>query len=131
MADKTKTKNPIQAADDPTNKLLITIVNRGFAEEVIAHSRSCGATGATILHGRGSAGVGEQFLGMNITPEKEIVLIVLKAEIANMVQKSIAEHSGMTTAAGGICFCVPVNHLTKLKQKSDASPKEEPSESAF
>lgn len=102
-------------AKNPKNKLLITIVNRGFAEEVIEQSRAQGATGATILHGRGSAGVGEKFMGMSITPEKEIVIIVIKEELADKVMKGIAERSGVTSAAGGICFCVPINHLTKLK----------------
>jgi len=102
------------------NRLLIVIVNRGFADEVIEKSRAAGATGATVLHGRGSAGVGEHFMGMTITPEKEIVIIVLEKELAEAVTKTVMETSGITTAAGGICFSAPVSHVTKQKKNDES-----------
>lgn len=126
MKPTKKTKTEVQSIPnisdkmlEPQNKLLVVIVNRGFAEDVIEQSRLTGAMGATILHGRGSAGIGEHFMGMNITPEKEIVLIVIKDTLVAATMEAIATHSGTTTAAGGICFCVPVNHMTKIKGKQE------------
>lgn len=127
MKPTKKTRTGIQGVQDispdkmldPKNKLLVVIVNRGFAEDVIEQSRLTGAMGATILHGRGSASIGEHFMGMNITPEKEIVLIVIQDSLVAATMKAIATHSGTTTAAGGICFSVPVNQMTKIKSRGE------------
>lgn len=119
MEKNLKEKQLLASAEKEGNKLLVVIVNRGFADEVIEKSRAAGATGATILSGRGSAGVGEHFMGMTITPEKEVILILIKAELAAAVTKTIMEHSGIASAAGGICFNVPVSHITKQKKQSE------------
>jgi len=95
------------------NKLLVTIINRGFAEQVISHSRAAGATGATILDARGSAGVGEKFMGMNITPEKEIILIVVPEDLSNTVMNAISANTGIASKANGVCFSVPLHHFLK------------------
>ena len=58
--------------------LIVTIVNRGFADEVMNAARAAGAHGGTILWARGS-GVHEteKFFGISIQPEKELVLILV------------------------------------------------------
>ena len=96
-------------------KLLVIITNHGFAHEVIKQSKTTGAQGATILSGRGIAGNAETFMGMHITPEKEIVLIVLDEEIADTTMKGISAGLGIDTNAGSICFLLPVDMLTQFK----------------
>ena len=113
-----KEKEIVEAAAhkvEQGNKLLVIIVNRGFADNVVEVARGAGAKGATILHGRGSAGVGEQFMGMSITPEKEIVLIVISDEFASAASKAITENFGRESDANGICFTAPISHLTRQK----------------
>ena len=36
-------------------ELIFTIVNVGFADEVMEKARKCGVKGGTIIHGRGTA----------------------------------------------------------------------------
>jgi len=91
----------------------MVIVNRGFAEQVVEKSRQHGATGATILHGRGSAGIGEKFMGMQITPEKETVMIVVNSQIADGVHKELMDLLNTNPNIGGISFILPVTHMTK------------------
>ena len=93
-------------------KLIVVVVNRGFAEFVVEQSRIYGAKGATILHGRGTAHIGESFMGMEITPEKEVVLIIAESAVAKDTQQKLDEQFAQNTAAGGICFVLPVSHLT-------------------
>ena len=61
--------------------LIVAIVNRGFSDLVMDAARAAGASGGTILHGRGT-GVheAEQFFGIAIQPEKEIVLILTRSD---------------------------------------------------
>ena len=112
-----KTEELDETGED--KKLLVIVVNRGFAEEVVEKSRLEGATGATILQGRGSANISENFMGLNITPEKEVVLVVLDARHAAAAMKAVTQTLGITSQAGGICFCVPVNAMTKKLVEHD------------
>ena len=56
-------------------ELIVTIVNKGFAEDVVDAAKEAGAEGGTILKGRGT-GIHEngKLFGMTIEPEKEIIL---------------------------------------------------------
>ena len=58
-------------------ELIVAIVNRGFSDLVMDAARKAGASGGTILHGRGT-GVHEaaQFFGVAIQPEKELIMIL-------------------------------------------------------
>ncbi|MDR0461725.1 MAG: P-II family nitrogen regulator [Christensenellaceae bacterium] len=98
-------------------KLLMIVVNRGFAEAVVEETRLHGATGATVLNGRGSAGIGERFMGMEITPEKEVILIITDSKIASLVHKKVDEFFTANLAAGGLSFVLPVGHMTGKEGK--------------
>ncbi|MDR1917941.1 MAG: hypothetical protein LBQ05_03065 [Christensenellaceae bacterium] len=96
-------------------KLLVIITNRGFASEVIEESKLSGCKGATILTGRGASQEHtETFLGVNVTQEKEIVLIVLDETIATATMNGITEKLGINTTAGSMCFLLPVDMLTRF-----------------
>ena len=71
-------------------ELIVTIIKKGYAEQVIEASRKAGAEGATIMFGRGT-GIHEQkkLLGIPIEPEKEIIFTVVPAEISEKVLAAI------------------------------------------
>ena len=60
--------------------LIVTIVNRGISDLVMDAARAAGASGGTILHGRGT-GVheAERFFGIEIQPEQESVLSLTRS----------------------------------------------------
>jgi len=66
--------------------LIITIVNRGLADEVVDATKSAGATGGTIIHGRGT-GIHEtaKLFGIPIEPEKDIVLTLIDSSKTDSV----------------------------------------------
>lgn len=101
-------------------ELIITIVNKGFADFVIDASRDAGATGGTILNGRGT-GVheNESFLGVSIQPEKEIVVTLVKKENKKTIMQEICDRTKLEEHGKGICFSMPVNKvagITMFKQ---------------
>ncbi len=57
--------------------LILTIVNRGFADQVVDAARAAGAHGGTVFYARGT-GVHEmeKFFAISIQPEKEVVSIM-------------------------------------------------------
>jgi len=93
------------------SKLIVTIVKKGFAYEVVKAAGAAGAKGATILDGRGSSEVRRRFFGSEIAPEKEMVLMVVKESMAYPIIKEIYAVSGFKTNAKGTVFALPVSFL--------------------
>ena len=93
-------------------KALYIIVNAGFATEVVSIARSLGATGATIINARGSVAKPKTILGITIDTEKEIVLSVVKKEVAIKIMEKVKEKAGVGSPAHGLCFFLPVEMST-------------------
>ena len=93
-------------------KALYIIVNHGFSSEIIDIARSCGATGLTVLSGRGSVEKPKTILGITIDTEKEILLSVTEKDIAVKIMEEVKEKAGVGTPAHGLCFFVPVEMST-------------------
>ena len=102
---------------DKTFELIFCIVNTGFSGTVMDAARSAGATGGTILRGRGSAGKeAEDFFHIQIEPEKEIVMILAPVEIKDNIMTSIYKEAGLASAGQGIIFSLPVTRTAGLSQ---------------
>lgn len=95
--------------------LIITIVGRGYSEQVMKAAKLGGATGGTIVLARG-AGMheAEKILGFSIHPEKEIVLILTLREKKQDIMRAICQKCGFCTEAHGISIAVPVEDAMGL-----------------
>ena len=89
---------------------IITIVNRGKAEEVIEAAKAAGSKGGTIINARGS-GVNEtsRLFNMDIEPEKEMVLIVSKKDVTEAIVATIRETLEIDKPGNGIIFIQDIN----------------------
>jgi hypothetical protein len=95
--------------------LLITVVNKGFDKEIVGLIQSAVANvGATILDGR-AIGQQSSFMGISVTPDREIILVAMDASQAAGVMSKISAAYGVTTPANGICFNIPLDKVTKSK----------------
>jgi nitrogen regulatory protein PII len=92
--------------------LILTIVNRGYAELVMNASREAGARGGTVLYARGTGiHATEKFMNIGIQPEKEVVMTIVKRDAVRTITHAILEASGLKTKARGISFTLPVTDL--------------------
>lgn len=97
-------------------ELVVCIVNAGFSQEVVELARAAGAKGGTIIRGRGTANPeAEEFFGLTIQPDKEILLILVPSDIKDAVLKAIYKDGGLNQEAQGIAFSLPVNRTTSIK----------------
>lgn len=89
--------------------LIVTIVNRGFAEEVMTAAKSAGAEGGTILNGRGT-GIHEQakLFGIKVEPEKEIVLTLVDRVKTQQILDAITRSINLDQPGMGVAFVVSV-----------------------
>lgn len=91
-------------------QLIITIVNRGNAGDVIDAAKAAGSKGGTIINARGS-GIHEtqRLFNMDIEPEKEMVMILSKEDITDSIVESIRIALEIDQPGNGIIFIQDVN----------------------
>ena len=111
------------------HELIYVILNEGNSDLVMHAARSAGATGGTVLAGKGTgAKEAERFLGISLANEKDVVLIVSEAEKKSAIMKAIVEQAGPQTKAGAICFSLPVSQVAGLRQIDKDDEEEPPAE---
>ena len=95
------------------HELIYVILNEGCSDEVMDAARAAG----TVLSAKGTGLVAaEKFLGISLAEEKEVLLIVARAEDKAAIMQSIIEKTGPGTPSGAICFSLPVSQVAGLRR---------------
>ena len=118
--------------------LIMTIVNKGYCDEVMKAARGAGAKGGTILTARGTGNIeAEKLFGVVIVPEKEIVMIVTETKYRHDIMVAIYKEVGLTTAGSGFSFALPVGEIvgisaltTKIDENAEDKAEEKSEETA-
>ena len=106
-------------------ELIIVILNQGYSDIVMDAAREKGAGGGTVIHAKGTGmEKAEQFLGVSIAAEKEMIFIVTKTKGKNDIMKAIMEKAGMNSKAKSIVFSLPVTSTAGLRLQEE-EPAEE------
>jgi len=107
---------------------VVCIVNHGYSDLVMTSAHRAGATGGTVFSGRGTGNREvTEFFGVTVTPEKDVVLIIVPKAIRDAVLSAINEGAGMATKGMGIAFALPVSDVVGL-QNPDKPATEKPAE---
>ena len=115
------TDNKVPSGEKPPMKfdheLIYVIINEGCSDLVMAAARPEGASGGTVLNGKGT-GIkkSEKFMGISLADEKDIVMIVAPADKKAAIMKAIIEKAGPASPAGAMCFSLPVSQVVGLRQ---------------
>ncbi|MDY6147067.1 MAG: P-II family nitrogen regulator [Peptoniphilaceae bacterium] len=106
-----------QGGKPVNHQAIFTIVERGRSEDVIAAARNAGASGGTILHGRG-AGIHEtaSLFHLTIEPEKEVVMMIAPETDAPAICQAIDDALVLEEPGNGILFTIDVNRVSGLYQ---------------
>lgn len=103
-------------------EIIFVIVNDGYTDLVIDASRKAGARGGTVLTARGTGNKEmEKFFGVVITPEKQIVLILVKKEIKDKVLQSISQDVNISAKGQGIAFSISANDVVGIAPEETVS----------
>jgi nitrogen regulatory protein PII len=102
-------------AQTMTHQMITVIANKGYADDIMAAARKAGAGGGTVINARGTARPGDaKFFGMEIVPEKEMVIILVDAEKTKDVLNAVKTLSCLEKPGSGIAFCCPAGDFTVL-----------------
>ena len=103
----------------------VCIVNAGYSGVVMDAAREVGARGGTVIHARGTANKeAEEFFHITIQPDKDIVMILVPAEIKDAVLHALYRNAGLKTEGQGIAFSMPVDQVVGISDSS-AKPEEQ------
>lgn len=106
--------------DNVKYTLIVTVVNKGFTDDVMDAARAVNARGGTIIRARGTgSGYEDKFFGVSITEEKEMVYIVAKMEDRDEIMHAIMDKAGYATEARGAVFSLPVDSVTGVRSLTE------------
>ena len=102
------------------HELILAIANEGCTDMVIDAARAAGATGGTVIHGKG---VGQEnakkFFNVSIAQEKEVVMIVAYRPQKAAIMQSILKLAGPDSKAGAIVLSLPVSEIAGLRKQEN------------
>jgi len=116
LRDSKYIPNPVREGGDSMKyEAIFTIVDKGLSDEVIEAARGAGATGGTVIHGRG-AGIHEKekLFNIEIEPEKDIVLILANESIVDNIVNAISKKLNIDKPGAGILFVMDVSRTSGL-----------------
>ena len=101
--------------EEKSHELISVILNQGYADDAMAVARKAGAGGGTIIAARGTAKEGdEKFFGVQIVPQKEMLMILVECDKKEAVLSAIKSLPCLSEPGSGIAFCSPVDNFTML-----------------
>ncbi len=93
-------------------ELIVVVANEGRTDLVMNAARAAGATGGTVLHGKGTGRENEEmFFHVSIAREKELIFIVAKTAQKKAIMQSILKNAGPNTEAEALVFSLPVSEV--------------------
>lgn len=96
-------------------KLVTIIANTGYSDDIMHVAREAGADGGTIVHARGTAPAnGEHFLGVDIVPDKEMVMILCPDEKEARITDAIRNLDCLQGKGVGILYSQAVEKFVNL-----------------
>ena len=103
--------------------LIITIVNKGYSDYVVDAAREAGARGSTIIHGRGTSGQKNEFMGVSLQDEKSVVLTLVQRTEKKKIMQAISERTNLNVEGRGFCFSMPVNDVVGVNAETHVLEK--------
>lgn len=97
-------------------EMITTIVNEGFSDIVMQAAKENGARGGTIYKASGTGNKDYQkFYGVEVSPDKEVIVIIVEKKIRDKIMRAIYEVAGLETKGAGICYSLPLEDVYGLK----------------
>jgi len=111
-----KSQNREKGVAKVNYEAIFVIVDKGSLDTVIDAAEAAGSTGGTVIHGRclGDHEKAKLLFNIEIEPEKDIVLILSKADKTENIVNAIKERLNIDSPGAGIIFVLDVKRTEGL-----------------
>jgi nitrogen regulatory protein P-II 1 len=101
-------------------KLILASVKTDVTDSIVDAAKEAGATGATIIPGRGT-GIREAktFFGLTLEAQTDIVMLLIEEHLATKVLDVIKKAGEFHKPGTGIAFVLPVEHVVGLESQME------------
>ncbi len=118
--NRTVDRSMIMKREDRKYNLIVAAVAANYVDIAMDAARSAGATGGTIVRSRSMKNAkAEQFIGISLAQEQEILLILTRKEVSMAIMEALLEKVGAQTEAGGVIFSLPVDRTAGISAKEE------------
>jgi len=106
-------------------KLILASVKADITDPVVDAAKEAGATGATIIPGRGT-GIKEAktFFGLSLEAQTDIILLLVEEHLATKILDVIKKTGKFHEPGTGIAFVIPVEHVVGLESQMEKFKEE-------
>lgn len=97
---------------------VVVIAPDDLEDKVIDRAQQAGATGVTILPGKGIGGESRKtFFGLTFEGTQSVLLMVVGAHLTAPILKELHQILVKGTESRGLAFAIPIEHLTGIDMR--------------
>lgn len=100
-------------------KLVLSISKRGFESDILEAAKSVGTSGGILIQAKGISKSQKKFLGINISPDDTVVMILVKDELVVPTIKAIYSVIDFKSEAHGMVFALPVSSVAGMNETNE------------
>jgi nitrogen regulatory protein P-II 1 len=106
-------------------KVILASVKSDITDKVVDAAKATGATGATIIHARGT-GIREAktFFGLSLEAQTDIIMFLLEERLVRQVLETIGNVGEFDKPGTGIAFVLPVDQVIGLESQIEKFKQE-------
>ena len=106
-------------------KVILASVKSDITDKVVDAAKATGATGATIIHARGT-GIREAktFFGLSLEAQTDIIMFLLEERLVSQVLETIGNVGEFNKPGTGIAFVLPVDQVIGLESQIEKFKQE-------
>lgn len=106
-------------------KVILASVKSDITDKVVDAAKGTGATGATIIHARGT-GIREAktFFGLSLEAQTDIIMFLLEERLVSQVLETIGNVGEFDKPGTGIAFVLPVEQVIGLESQIEKFKQE-------
>ena len=106
-------------------KVILASVKSDITDKVVDAAKGAGATGATIIHARGT-GIREAktFFGLSLEAQTDIIMFLLEERLVSQVLETIGNVGEFDKPGTGIAFVLPVDQVIGLESQIEKFKQE-------
>ncbi len=106
-------------------KVILASVKSDITDKVVDAAKGAGATGATIIHARGT-GIREAktFFGLSLEAQTDIIMFLLEERLVSQVLETIGNVGEFDKPGTGIAFVLAVDQVIGLESQIEKFKQE-------